>query len=465
MIKTVPIPLAGATGGHRSSQYGGELTRNMYLDTTEGRIGAHDFPGLKIFGLAVVAGSDRGWHVMASVLYRVVNTYLYRVGQGGLYTQLGTIDGTDRCVFADDGTNLFIVASGVIRHYNGSTVSTVTQTVVDNPQAITYINRQFIITGDGGLFAISNVGDGTTYNALNYAEDEVKPDVLVRPYAFTQVVYMMGSQAVSLYYNSGVGNPPLERKDSALVNIGLVGKHAVTSSDAYMYWLGDDRRVYQCIGANARPVESPAFAHSVNQLDDVSDCVCSYFLLEGQVFILFSFSTETWLYSETGNYWVQLCSGTDPNGGRWYGTSVIACYGANLVSVGGSISELDLNTYTDNTLPRLRIRTLPNLTGALIGVGRKRITVSRLGINMEVGVGLATGQGVNPKLMCQLSPDGGKTWQAQQTVSMGASGDYSLPVDFFDFCTGYEVRARIMCSEPVYMSIFDGEADISVAGY
>ena len=84
---------------------------------------------------------------------------------------------------------------------------------------------------------------------------------------------------------------------------------------------------------------------------------------------------------------------------------------------------------------------------------------------MTVGVGLATGQGVDPVLMCEFSPDGGLTWQAEQFVPIGVQGDYIKPVDFWDFATGYEVRCRISCSDPVYLSMFDGQVDIELAGF
>lgn len=465
MTQTVPIPIVGATGGHRSSQHGGELTRNMYLDVAEGSTGAHDFPGLK--PMTTMPGDDRGWHIWNGMLYKLSGTKLYYVPDVGPAVFQFDVPGTERAIFADDGIAMYLVVENIIYKVSFLGVQVVTQSVVSGVQAIAYINRQFIISGDNGLFATSDVGNGSSYNALNYAEAEVSPDPLLRPYVFSQVVYMCGTKTIEIWYNTGDGNPPFARKDSALVNVGLIGKHAITNTDSFLYWLGDDRKVYQCTGASARPVNSPAFSHAVEAMaqTDAAGCICSRFVMEGQDFVLFKFSTDTWLYSETGNYWVQLADGVDLTPSAWSANAVIDCYGKNLAAVGGNVAELDLDTYTDNGNPRLRIRTLPNLNGKLLNAGRKRITVSRVGINMEVGVGLASGQGVTPVIMCQFSPDGGKTWQAEQHVYIGAMGDYAIPVDFWDFCTGYDVRVRIMCSDPVYLSIFDGEADMDIAGY
>ena len=405
----IPIDVAGPTGGHRSSQYGGEVTQNMYLDLSEGRKGVHDFPGLKVW--AQKNGSDRGWHVMAGVLYKLIDTTLWRISSAGVYASQGSVGGSDRAVFADDGTNLYFTANNTLYKMTAGAVSTVSQSVVSNPHAIAYLNRQFVIAGDNGVFGSSDAGDGDTYNGLNFAEAEVAPDPLLRPYVFNQLIYMLGGRTTELWYNSGQGNPPFNRQDTALVNVGIAGKHAVANTDQFMYWLGDDRKVYQCAGANARAVNSQAFSHHVEAMSDVSDCIVSSFVLEGQDFVLFSFpqGNQTWLFSETYSIWTELASGTSLPGNAWYATSVTRCYGKNLGSGGGDVLELDLDTYTDNTLARLRIRTLPNFTGKMINAPGKRITIKQLRVNMEVGVGLSTGQGSAPVLMCQFSPDGGMT--------------------------------------------------------
>lgn len=464
----VPFQFSGGTGGHRSTQFSSELTRCVYIDKAEnGRIGSHDFPGLKAWGTA--GGSDRGFHVMANVLYKICGTTLYSISSGGVYTSRGSVPGTDRAIFADDGSNLFIVAGGSLYQWDGASITNVTPSIVGAVLWIAYINRQFLIGGANGLFASSNVADGSTYNALNYAEAEVGPDELIRGYVFNQLVYMLGEETTEPWYNSGVGNPPFDRQDTALVNIGIAGKYAVDNTDQYLYWLGNDRKFYQCVGASARPVSTVAFAHAVEAMGTVSDCIVSTCVFEGQDFVFVTFPTEsrTFFYSETYNYWGELCSGTADPGDRWYGNAVISCYGKRLVSDyrNGNVYELDGDTFTDNGDARLRIRVLPAITGDMAGLPGRQITVCSIRLNMQRGVGLATGQGSDPELMCQLSNDGGHTYAAEEFVSMGVMGDYVTPIDFNQFSTGYEIRAKIKCSDPVFLSIWDGIAYVVDAGY
>jgi len=467
MTTEVPIQIAGQTGGHRSKQFNSEQTQNMYLDTSGERAAISDFPGLKPF--ATKSGRDRGWHKMAGVLYKLIDATLWRVASNGLYANLGTIPGADRGIFADDGLRLFVVTnSKLYRWESAGGVTEITNLPVTNPKSIAYLNRKFIVTGDLALFATSDPASGGTWNDLNTAEAEVRPDRLQRVYTFNQLAYMLGNETTEVWYDTGAGNPPLARQDTSLVNIGIAGKYAVTATDSYLYWLGDDRKVYQCVGAKARPVRTLAIAHIIEGLTTVSDCIASHITVEGQTFVMFRFPSDkkTLMFSETFNYWVEMAGGTAiPSQEAWYGNAMMRCYEKNLVSQDGDVLELDNDTYTDNGQTRLRIRTLPSFTGKLIGKPSNKITVQGVKINMQLGVGLATGQGSAPVLMCQMSPDAGESWQDVKFVDIGVMGDYVGPVWFYDFCNGYEVQVRIMCSDPVFLSMFDGIALVDDGGY
>ena len=464
----VPFKFTGMTGGHKSVQFSSEVNRNLYMDLSESaeRQGVHDFPGLKL--IASGSGAHRGAHVMGDSLYLVSGSKLIRESSSGTRTTLGTVDGSARCSFADDGTNLFFVAGGFLFKWDGTGVSTVSQSVVAAPNSITYINKQFLISGANGRFAVSDVGDGSTYNALNFAEEETQPDGLLRVYAYSQLVYMFGSKTVGQWYNTGSGNPPFARRDTSLMNIGLAGTHAVTNTDQFLYWLGDDRKVYQCVGASARPVSTSGIAHIFESFTDVSDCIASTFTIDGQDFVLLSFPSAgaTFCYSETYQYWVELSAGATDARQRWYADQVVSCYGKMIgIDYRNSNSyKLDLDTYTDNGDARRRVRVFPTFTAkAMQGSGQ--IVVSRVRINMEVGHGAVTGQGSDPMLMAELSPDGGKTWGAETFTRIGVLGQYRMPVDVYSFSAGYEVRLRLSFTDPCHVSFFDGEVELHSAGF
>lgn len=464
----IKFAIAGNTSSNKSKQFDPALSYNVYMSTAEnGRIGTHDFPGLKAFGTQ--AGVDRGFHVMAGTLYKICGTSLYSVSSAGTYTVIGAVAGTGRAVFTDDGDTLGFVADGVIYQYSSGTLSTVTQTVITGVKWIALLNNQWIIGGNNQQFAVSDAGTITTWNALNFAAAEQLGDDLVRGYVFGSLLYLLGSESTEPWYNSGVGNPPFDRQDTALVNTGIAGVYAVGNTDQYMYWLGNDRKVYQCIGASARTVSTPGIYHIISGLSTVSDCIVSTFTFEGQDMVLFQFPTaaKTLLYSETFNYWVELGSGSSYQQYRWYGNAVTQCYGKNMVADyrNGNVYELDLDTFTDNGDPRYRVRQFPVAVGEAAGLVGRRITLCQMRLNMQRGVGLPTGQGSDPVLMCYLSPDGGHTFGPEEQVSIGSLGAYVEPVDVYQFATGYEIVAKIACSDPVHISMWDGIAYVVDAGY
>ena len=469
----VPFNIFGSTGGGKSTQFSSEIARNIYYAYSESadRVGAFDFPGLTLFADGSSLGVNRGGYVFGGVLYKINGTTLYSVSSGGVFTTVGTVGaGTDRATWCDDGEHLLFVVSGTVYKYDGATLSTVTvQAVISNPSSITYIDGRFIVTGDDGLFGNSEARDPDTWSALDYNEEGSKSDPLVRAYLFNQLIYMMGSSSIVPWYYSGSGNPPFDRQNTALVNVGLAGVDAVTNSKAEMFWLGDDRKFYHAVGASFEPISSPYIAKIVKDFETVSDCALSFFTTEGQDFLLAAFPTEnkTYLYSVTLKYWVVLASGTSDPGDAWYGVSVINCYGKELVFDyrHGSIYELDSDAYTDDGDARLRVRVFPVFTGKMLRAPGKRIIVGRITFNMQRGVGLESGQGSDPVIMCQMSNDGGHTWGDETFVSIGQIGEYISLVDYYDFSTGYEIRVKVKCSDPVYFAMFDGIAYAKVAGY
>ena len=91
---------------------------------------------------------------------------------------------------------------------------------------------------------------------------------------------------------------------------------------------------------------------------------------------------------------------------------------------------------------------------------------SYLNVPMQVGVGLASGQGSAPVIMAQISPSGGEIYETQYFVDIGAMGSYSTKVIFHYFCTGYEIVPKIMISDPVPWTVYEGgSVEIHDAGY
>ena len=213
-FQTVPINITGPSYQDRSRPLSSQETRNFYHEVVEPgkeKYVIKSFPGQTVFG-STTADPDRGSHQMAETVYRVVGDTLWEVSSDGTHTNRGTLTSTSRCVFADDGINLFIVADGIVNQYNSSTTvfSTVTDPDIVGAQSVTFINNQFAYTFPL-LTVFSDVGDGSSASGLNAVGEESTPDDLVRDFEFDQVLWRFGKRSVVNWWNSGTGTPPFER--------------------------------------------------------------------------------------------------------------------------------------------------------------------------------------------------------------------------------------------------------------
>lgn len=427
----------------------------------------HSFPGLKLKGSGV--GADRGMRNFAEVGYRITGNNLNRFDSNGVHTVVGTIPGTNRMIIDDDGSNLIITGLDGQFVFNGSTVLPITDSNIVGSTSCGFINSQIIYGNPTtNLFVLANPDDPTTANGLNAATPESKPDDLVRPYPFKQNVYMFGVRTVEPYWNSGEGNPPLDRIDGQIFEIGLAAIHSVSNTDQFMYWLGDDNAIYQAVGGQRQRISSTAISHAISTYSTVSDAIGYTFTLEGMNFYTITFPTadRTWCLNESlgKNGWFELSSGT--NDGIYQGSSLINVYGKNFVAdaTNGNLYELDLDTFTNNGEVIQRQRITSSVNGKLLGAPGNSVQMSRLEIIMEKGVGLITGQGEDPKIIIETSRDGGKSWFKEGFVRIGRLGETQLRVELFSLIIDYDFIFRLTTSDPVPYEIYSAVIDLRDAG-
>lgn len=115
--KKIPMNVAAGINQAQSRAVSVTNLSNWYPEATPngtGQAALYPFPGLSIFGGAVVSESsyiDRGAYVFNSTLYFIKGSYLYSQDSAGNATSIGAVYGFDICQFADNGT-LMVIATG-----------------------------------------------------------------------------------------------------------------------------------------------------------------------------------------------------------------------------------------------------------------------------------------------------------------------------------------------------------------
>ena len=467
MYQTVPINIAGPSYQSRSLPLSAQQSVNMYQEINEGAKSPNimqPFPGLKLFNAQ--GGIERNSTVMGGIIYRVAGTTLYKVSSGGTHTSLGTITGNNRCIFANDGTNLFIVSGSTVYQWNGTTLSQVSDPDIQGATSVGYQNRQFLYSKDNN-FVVSDVGDGSSADALNAAQAESQPDDLVRVYIFKDDAYMFGTESVEPFFNTGTGSPPYDRITGQIVSVGTNAIHSIAHNDNYFYFLGDDNFVYQCVQGIFNPISSNALTHAIEGYATSSDAIGHTISFENQKFYLLTFpsANKTWVLNENlgKDGWFELSS--DTNQGRYQCTSFVRVYNKNIAFDDSGAYELDTNTYDNNGEIIQRVRTIGGLNGTLLGKTGARVQMSKLRLELHTGGGLITGQGSNPKVMVEYSTDGGRSFGNGTWAKVGRQGQNIIKVEWHSYITFYDLILRLTITDPVYCSIYSGGLDVRFAGW
>ena len=467
-IRDIPLNITGPSYESRSKPLSSQKTQNFYhqiVDAGKETYVLHSFPGL--LNITSATGNDRGGWRMAGTGYRVSGQTLYSFDSAGVHTSLGSIEGSTRCVFATDGTNLVIVANTKVYVYDGATVTEVVDSNIVGATAVTYLNNQMIYTNNN-LFVVATVGDPTTANGLDQAAAESQPDSLVRAYAFQQTLYMVGSESTEPFWNTGEGNPPFERIDGQIFEVGTSALHSVAHTDEALYWLGDDKAVYQVSGGIKKRISTTAISHAIDSYSKVDDAYAYTFTMEGMNFYAITFPTadKTWCLNESlsNGGWFELSSGL--SSGKYQASTILKTYDANYAfdADNGNLYKLGINPYTNNGDAIKRIRVTSSVNGDLLKKKGARIQISKLRLIMETGVGAITGQGENPKIQFEISFDGGKSWAPQDWMEVGRLGEFDLLAELDTLESGYDMIFRMTTTDPVPFELYSASVDIRLAG-
>ena len=465
--KNVPINITGPSYQSRSKPLSSQQTKNFYHDIVEegkDNYVMQSFPGLKFKSTA--GSGDRGMVRSKEIGYRVSGEKLYSFNSFGVHTELADIPGTDRAVLSTDGTNIIIVTSAAVYQWNGS-ISTVTDTNIVGSKAVTFLNSQMIYTNDS-LFTVADPNNPDSASGLNSASAESQPDDLVMCYAFQQSAYMIGKHSAEPWWNTGIGNPPLERIDGQIFEVGCSALHSIANTDEFLYWLGDDAAVYQVTGGSKNRVSSTAISHAIAGYSKIDDAIGQTFTLEGINFYLLTFPTEnkTWcLNEELGkNGWFEISSGIE--GKKWQGSSVLSVYNKLFVadSDSGNLYELDLDTLTNNSEILQRRRVTSSINGKLLGSPGSRIQMSRFEVLMETGQTVIDGQGDKAQIQFEVSYDGGNSWVSKGWGTVGRLGQFMLRVEMFNMDSFYDCIVRLTTSDPAKYTLYSAAADLRLAG-
>lgn len=458
-----PLPIIGPTYVNRSLPVSAQSTRNFYIEVNPSGneiLSFQPFPGLK--PLLIADGEDRGLGRLKNVLYKVSGNTLYKVDSNFNQTEIGTIEGVDRCSLDTDNNNL-VITTGVGKPYsfNGATLTQGTDVDLPNASTVTFINRRMVYDGRGGDVVFADLGSPLDVNSLNVANAEADPDDTIAVIAHNAQVYVFGDESTNPYYNSGVGNPPYQVIQNANINLGLDAIHSIAKNKNFVYFLSNELTPYRIEGLAYRSIGSPAIGQAIRKYSKTSDAYGVTFNFDSMNFYLLSFreANETWLFNEESLAWVNLAHGT--NGDQHLISDYQFIYGKHVVSDrrNGNLYELDFDTFTDNGNVIQRRRDTLSINSNTFGVPGRDVFMDRLELIIDPGQSLVTEKA---NIIMQYSDDNGKSWSAERWQDVGEQGDYTYKLWWFGLGTFRNRMFRFTMTDPINWVIISANADVEL---
>lgn len=465
-MPNVPIPLVGPTYTSRSKSVSAQITKNFYIEidqNSETIAAFQPFPGLKSFG-STGAGANRGLGTLSKALYAVTGSTLYSIDSAGTATSIGGIEGAGKCKLEEASSSL-VITTGVGKpySYDGTTLTQGTDADLPNAATSAYIKNRVVYDGIDADVAFADLAAPLSVQSKNVTAADSKPDNTLAVYAFKDQLFAFGDISIAPYYNSGPSsNPPYTVIQNSVQEMGLKAIHSISSNPNAMYFLDNNNKPTRIAGLQPQSIGNAAIGQAIDGYSSPQDAIGICFTFHNQNFYYLTFpGNASWLFSE-GAGWTNLSYGVD--GDPHLINAYSRVYDKHIVADrrNGNLYELDFETFDDNGDTIIRQRDTTKISGKQLGFPGKTITMDRLEIVVEVGVGLITGQGSDPQMMMTYSDDSGKTWSPEQWVSLGVLGDFTRRLEWHDLGDFEERQFRFRVSDPVKVVLISANADISV---
>lgn len=396
--------------------------------------------------------------VSGASLYEVFSHWSYQQRSGVLASSSGPV------TMASDGTRVVIGDGGSTAFYAPLTGGSAVAAIPDADCPGGYVAWQdgyFMHTVPGtGRFVISDLND-ITYDALDTATAEGRPDNLAMLLTAGRQVWLFGEQTTEVWWNSGASPFPFSRNESAFIETGTVAPGSCVRASGSVAWVGSDERgrgtVWHAQGLQSQRISTHAVELALSGYSRLAEASAFAYQQGGHEFYQLSVPNGgTWCFDFNTGQWHERSylgeSGEEPHR---------ACVGTvafGEVVVGdredGRVYSYDLAYYSDDGDDIRRLRQTTHTSQ-----GEMRVRFNSFELQAEPGVGLVTGQGSDPVAVLSWSDDGGHTWSNEYQASMGAMGEFLARIKWRRLGVGRDRVFRVSTSEPVPVTWLGAEID------
>jgi len=388
-------------------------------------------PGIELFGTAGTKKS-RGQWALDEIPYTVNGNNLYRINEDQTTTDLGTIAGSGRVSMASSVLELCIVVPGVTGYIysvaGGLTEITDATYLANLSLDVAFKDGFFFHVTSSKLFK-SNLNDGLTYDALDFASAEVLPDKITSVHVSRNQLYVGGVETIEPFQAVTGSDFGYIRVNGAVIPMGVKAVHSMIEFARTFAFVGGAKNeipsVYLFTGSTPERIASNAIdlliaEHTDDQLKDI---FCTTYAERGNFMLNVHFKNRTMTYDQQTGLWHERTS-KDVNGlqTNWRVNGIISAYGKTLVAdnQSGRIGCFNKDLYTEYGVSVKR----PFSTIPFAKQDDSRVYLSDMEITMQTGTG--TTDDLEPRITREFSDDGGRTFYANTSRSLGKKGQYKI---------------------------------------
>lgn len=363
-----------------------------------------------------------------------------------------TVTGASTFTFtmlADPGGNASVVGTYTIPRF-----VQIAQ-VPANPTTVAFLTGRFVVTlNNSGRYYVSGLYNGLYWDPLGFANAESNPDPLVAVWANSGQLILFGNLTTEFAGNSGTLDFPFTNLQGTATEWGLAARWSVAKYDNSVAFLVKNRMgqvmVAQMNGYLPQKISTPDIDSIINSYTATSDATAYSYMLGGHAMYVITFPSAqaSWLYDGSTSLWTNLKSyGLTRHRAEfsfsYLSSTIVADY------LAGKIYRLLPTALTDNGDSIERELVSENIAQPDLD----RFSIDKVRLDLDVGIGLSTGQGSDPQISLCISRDNGKTWGAEIWKSAGKIGEYKRRVEWCRLGTTREASFKFRMTDPVPLTI------------
>jgi len=414
---------------------------------------------------ASVSGFCRGGDLMNNVPYIVFGTTLYTFNNSYVLTAIGTVDGTDRVSMANNGNQLVIVTgtgnTGYVYDISTGTLNIITDPDFPGADTVDELDGYFLFSTSNGQWFISQLGDGTQYDALDFVTNEKAPDDTLAVREDHGEVFCFGEKTIEVWFDSGNADFPFERNGSAQIERGLYARFSVAKDDNTLFFLGNDLLVYRMqgytpviISDEGTNTELSNYLKDGGQADLQASYAYTYTDHGHKFYVLTVPNRGTHVYDVAMQAWHKR---TYWQSSTHHSSIYLDAYGKHFFGgLNGNLYEMSRDAYDDAGAILKRRRQ-----SKVFSLDDRRLRFKRLKLIMDTGNGLTTGQGSAPLLVIRWSDDNGRSWSNERQLDMGVQGDYLRKIIVRNMGSARARLIEFYLTDPIPFAVADCFADVA----